>query len=320
MQPAPERDVQLVPARETCIIGIDLGGTKIAAGLVSFPSAAILGREVVPTLPSRGGEPVLADTIAVASRLKDRAASLGVRVQGIGIGIAELVNLDGEITSDYLIKWRSLPAKAALSQIAPTHFDSDARAPALAEALFGTGRSFKNFIYLTVGTGISYCLVLGGKPYAGAHGHAIIAASGALTFECQKCGTVQEQVLEEFAAGPSLVARYNQRARSAVSTGQEVTAAAAAGDPIAEHVVRTAAEALGNTAGFLINVLDPQAVVVGGGLGLADGLYWDTFVASTRSHIWSGVSKELPIRKAHLGPDAGLIGAAAMMWKLSSQQ
>lgn len=302
-------------AGETCAIGIDLGGTKIAAGLVSFPSARILAKEVIPTLPARGGEAVLADTLALARRLKDQATGLGVRVLGIGVGIAELVNLQGEVTSDYLIGWKPLPAREKLSKIAPAYIESDARAPALAEALFGAGRQFKNFVYVTVGTGISHCLVLDGQPYAGANGHAIIAGSGVLTCECEQCGAVQEQVLEEYAAGPSLVARYNRSAGAAMTTGQQVAAAAAAGDAVAEHVVRSAGQALGNSVGFLVNVLDPEAILVGGGLGLASGLYWESFVASTRRHIWSEVSKDMPILKAQLGFDAGLIGAAAVVWK-----
>jgi len=300
---------------EVYSIGIDLGGTKIAAGIVSFPSGKLLHKETIPTLPSRGGEAVLDDCISLARRLKVYAHEHELRLEGIGVGIAELVNLDGEITSEYLIKWRGLPAGERLSQVLPTRFESDARAPALAEALSGAGRTLKNFVYLTVGTGISYCLVLDGQPYAGAHGHAIMVASGALTSECEKCGTVQDQVLEEFAAGPSLVTRYNQRASTPLSTGQEVTAAARAGDPVAQAIVRSAGAALGNSVGFLINVLDPQAVIVGGGLGLSNGIYWDTFVTSTRKHTWSEVSRRVPILRAELGADAGLIGAAAIVWK-----
>jgi glucokinase len=302
-------------ADEIYAIGVDLGGTKIAAGIVSFPSGKIFHKETIPTLPARGGEAVLADCISLAQRLKAYADDSGHQAEGIGVGIAELVNLKGEITSEYLIEWRGLPAKEQLSQISPTQFESDARAPALAEALFGAGKPFTNFVYLTIGTGISYCLVLDGQPYAGAHGHAIMVASGALTSECEKCGAVQDQVLEEFAAGPSLVARYNQLANAQLSSGQAITAAAKSGDPIAQEIVRSAGAALGNSVGFLINVLDPQAVIVGGGLGLADGLYWDSFVASTRKHIWSDVSQNLPILHAELGADAGLIGAAAIIWK-----
>jgi glucokinase len=225
------------------------------------------------------------------------------------------VNLQGDITSEYLIRWQALPVKDSISQIAPARFESDARAPALAEALFGAGRSFNNFVYITVGTGISYSLVVDGQPYAGANGHALMLATGPLTSECEKCGAVQDQVLEEFAAGPSLVARYNRRAYASLATGQEVVAAAASGDRIAEQIVLSAGAALGNSVGFLVNVLDPQAVIVGGGLGLAGGLYWDSFVTSTRRHIWSQISKDLPIMCAELGTDAGIIGAAAMIWK-----
>jgi glucokinase len=303
------------PQNQMTVIGIDLGGTKIAGGLVSLPSGKILAKEIIPTPTARGGPAVLGDLVALARRLHALATSLGLSVQGIGIGLAELINLQGEISSEYLVNWRELPAKQVISEIAPTLFESDARAPALAEALFGAGRDFDNFIYLTVGTGIGFCLMLDGQPYAGAHGHAIMVGSGALTSQCERCGAKQDQVLEQFAAGPSLIHRYNQRTGRTLAEGQEVTAAAADGDPIAQEIVRSAGEALGNSVGFLINVLDPQAVIVGGGLGLAGGLYWESFIASTRRHVWSEISRGLPIISAQLGSDAGLIGAAASIWK-----
>lgn len=301
-------------------IGIDLGGTKTAGALVSFPTGKILKKEIISTLPLRGGRAVLEDTVALARRLKAFADTDQLKIEGIGIGIAELVNRNGEITSEYSIKWKDLPAKTLLSAVAPAEFDSDARAPARAEALFGAGAPFKSFVYLTVGTGISHCLVIDRRPYLGAHGHAIIAGSGVLALECEACGHIQKQVLEQYAAGPSLVARYNDKSRSAVMTGQDVTAAAAAGDRIAAQVVRSAGQALGNTAAFLINVLDPEALIVGGGLGLADGLYWNTFLESTREYIWSDDSRNIPILKASLGADAGLIGAAAIFLERSASK
>jgi glucokinase len=76
-------------------------------------------------------------------------------------------------------------------------------------------------------------------------------------------------------------------------------------------VVGSAGAALGVSIGWLVNVLDPEAVIVGGGLGSAGGLYWDSMVASTRAHIWADTSRDLPIVPAALGPDAGMIGAAA---------
>ena len=91
-------------------------------------------------------------------------------------------------------------------------------------------------------------------------------------------------------------------------------AAAARGEPDAARVIRDAGEALGSGLGFLVNVLDPDAVVVGGGLGLAGGLYWEVLVESARRHIWAETTRGLPIIPAQLGPDAGLIGAALTVW------
>ena len=291
-------------------IGIDVGGTKIAAGLVAFPAAQVLAKEIIPTLPEREGSAVLQDALGLAERLKSQAEQRGLRVSGIGVAIAELVNIEGEITSNTLIKWRDLSARQAFSTIAPTRFESDARAPAMAEGRFGAGVPYHNFIYLTIGTGISYCLVLDGKPYLGAHGNAIIAGSGILSSKCEACGAKTAGNLETFAAGPALVTRYNGHTGAALITGQQVTAAAAAGDKAAQHVVRSAGEAVGNTVGFLINALDPQAVIVAGGLGLASGLFWESFLDSTRQRIWAEDSQQLPLVHAQLGLDAGLIGAA----------
>ncbi len=291
-------------------IGIDIGGTKIAAGLVELSTARVIAKEIMPTQPGRGGAAVLRDTLDVARRLHAHGASMAVQVSGIGVGICELVDPEGELRSDNLIKWRDLPARQSLAEIAPTRFESDARAPAMAEARFGAGVPYRNFIYLTIGTGISYSLVLEGKPYAGAHGNAIIAGSGILSTACEQCGAAVDRSLEDYASGPALVARYNQRSAGALTTGTQVTAAAAAGDAIAREIVASAAAACGNTAGFLINALDPQALIVAGGLGLAGGLYWDGFVASTRARIWAEAGRALPIRTAQLGADAGVVGAA----------
>jgi glucokinase len=289
---------------------MDIGGTKIAAGLVELATARVIAKQVIPTRPERGGAAVLRDTLDVARRLHMHGISIGLRPGGIGVGICELVDPAGEIRSDYLIKWQGLPARQSLAEIAPTRFESDARAPAIAEARFGAGVPFRNFIYLTIGTGISYCLVLDGKPYLGAHGNAIIAGSGILTTACEQCGAAMERSLEDYASGPALVTRYNQRSESALATGEQVTAAAAAREVVAREIVASAGAACGNTAGFLINALDPQALIVAGGLGLAGGLYWDSFVASARRRIWAEASRGLPIRTAQLGMDAGVVGAA----------
>ena len=92
-------------------------------------------------------------------------------------------------------------------------------------------------------------------------------------------------------------------------------AAVESGDALAVEVVESSAAMLGVRVGWLVDVLDPEVVIVGGGLGTAGGPYWDSFVASTRSHIWSDTNRDLPIMPAALGVDAGFIGAAATIFQ-----
>jgi glucokinase len=296
-------------------IGIDVGGTKMAAGLVEFPSGRPLARRLAATEPARGGNAVLKDALGFARELLAEAGRWKARVVGIGLGVAELVDPAGRVTSAQTIPWRGVTVRARLNKLAPAVVEADVRAAALAEALFGAGRQFGIFACVSVGTGIGYSLVVDQKPFAGARGNALILSSGAHTATCPKCATEFDFVLEEFASGPALVRRYNQRSRKKAVRGQEVLTAADAGDRAAVEVVESAGRALGNALGFLVNILDPEALVIGGGLGLAGGLYWKAMVDSTRRHIWSDTNRGLPILPAALGTDAGSIGAAAYAWQ-----
>jgi glucokinase len=269
-------------------IGIDVGGTKIAAGIVDA-GGALRGRRIVPTRPERGGRPVLDDALKIARELLAEAP--GSR---IGVAVAELVSPEGRIISAQTIAWPGLPILEEFSRLAPAVIEADSRAGALGEALWGAGRPFRNFYYLTVGTGIGSALMIGKKPYAGTRG-----ATGTVGIP-----------LEQIAAGPALVARY-VRAGKKAERGQDVTAAAERGEPVAVEIVRTAAEALGAKAGEIVNLLDPEALIVGGGLGSAGGLYWETFISATRRNIWSETHRDLPILRAEKGADATVIGAAA---------
>ena len=315
-----ERELSPAPEGSYCAIGVDVGGTKIAAGIVTLPDARIHARRIAPTLPQRGGEPVFADVRHLIEELASEARALNLEVRGLGIGVCELVDLAGDVVSANAIAWKGAPIQARLAVFAPTVVEADVRAAALAEARFGAGRLFRTFLYLTVGTGISSCLVIEGKPFAGSRGAAGTIASSPLDSVCEKCGAVEGRTLEDIASGPALVSRYNLNSGGRLSSGEEVTAAAGAGDPAAISVVQLGGEALGRAAGFLVNTLDPEAVIVGGGLGLSGGIYWARFEGAARRQIWSDLNRELPIIPAGLGWDAGLIGAAAAAWLKSSPE
>jgi glucokinase len=312
--------IEAYHTRRGCAIGLDIGGTKIAGGVVAFPEGRVLVRRVIATHAERPGPMVLDDAVALASDLMREAAALGSRPTGIGLGVAELVGPDGRITSGQTLAWRDLPVREAFAMLGPTVVEADVRAAAWAEARFGAGQGHDPWIYLTVGTGISYSLVRNGRPFAGARGNALICGSAPLSMLCTECGAELHPVLEEIASGPALVARYNRLRPGAAARGEDVLAAAHAGDEQARAIVRSAGTALGTTLAFLINVLDPAVVVVGGGLGLAGGLYWDACIAATRTHIWAEETREVPILHAALGHEAGLIGAAAAAWEQTGAQ
>ena len=182
---------------------------------------------------------------------------------------------------------------------------SDVRAAARAEMLFGAGRGRTICAYVTVGTGISYCLCIDGRPYAGANGYAIHFASTPLSRRCSACGSLQSPVVEELASGPGLARTFAAATGTPIGSAERVLAEAVSGDAAARAIVDDAAHLLGASIGMMINMLDPEAVVIGGGLGTAEGPYWPALVAATRAHIFAEDCREIPILRAALGPTPG---------------
>ncbi len=298
-------------------IGIDVGGTKCAAGLVLFPEGGVLARRLQPTRPERGGEAVLADVIDMACSLQREAAELGVEPTAIGLGVAELVSVAGEVLSDATIRWRGREVGKALQAATnmPVILDADVRAAARGEAHLGAGRSYGSFLYVTVGTGISASLVIERTPYVGARGltgtfassRGLIPSDG---IPSDGGGLAAGPALEHFAAGPAVAARFGAARTGFDGTALDVVALAEAGDSLARETLASAGGALGAAIGQLVNVLDPEAVVIGGGLGMVGGVYRDSLEGALREHIWSDLHRDLPLVSAELGNDAGFIGAA----------
>jgi glucokinase len=295
---------------EDAIIGIDVGGTKIAAGAVEPASGTVAFRREVPTRPERGATAVLAD-------IETLAESTAAELRGderipiaVGVGVPELVDATGQIRSAHLLDWSIMPLRERMEAIAPALIAADVRAAALAEARHGAGREFESFAYISIGSGISSTVVQNGVPLVGARGGALVLSSGSLGVPCPECSNWTEFVLEDYASGPALARRYAAATGHGVESAETVIAAASEGEPTAVQIVDSAADALGSSLGWLVNVLDPEAIVVGGGLGLARGRFRERLIAATRSHIWNPGARGLPFVSAALGADAGLIGAA----------
>jgi glucokinase len=262
----------------TLAIGIDVGGTKIAAGVVDTSSGTLEARFERGTRPERGSDAVLADCVALAQRL-----AAGREELPIGVGVCELIDLAGHVRSAQTLDWRDVDLAGAFGALGPAVVESDVRAAALAEARFGAGRGVEELLFVIVGTGISCCLVLGGRAYAGARGNAICFGA---------------PPLERAASGIALAAAGGRE------RAEEVIA-----DASLDSVVEAAAAELGVGLAWLVNALDPGVVVIGGGLGLVDR-YRELAVEAMRPLVFADDTRDVPVAPAELGADAGVIGAA----------
>jgi glucokinase len=257
-------------------LGIDVGGSKIAAAIVDVDAGAVLRELRVPTPVGAGGAAVLDVCVALARELAPEGAA------AVGIGLCEFVDLSGKPTSAYTVDWLGLDVERAFAG-AQVRIESDVRAGALAEARFGAASSLASFVYVVVGSGVSHCLVLEGRPYQGARGNAIVTGAPPV----------------EFSVGGLALAR-----RAGVASAEQVLS-----DPVHASLIAEATDELGHALATLVNALDPEAVVIGGGLGLVEG-YRERVAAAARSAIEHKATRELPIIAATLGVQSGVVGAA----------
>jgi glucokinase len=265
----------LNPGVEGAAVGIDVGGTKIAAGVVDLASGALSDRRQVPTRPERGGAAVLED----CARLADELGGGRLRV---GIGLCELVDLKGRPASADTVDWRGLDVAAAFTGRRPT-LESDVRAAALAEGRFGAGAGRSPFLHVVVGSGASVCLVVAGVPYTGARGNALVL--GAPPVEAVSSGRALQRL-----AGV-------ERAEDVLADGRHA------------ELVESAAAALGRVLAVLANALDPAVIVLGGGLG-GDAGFRSRVAAVVGAHIAYPSEPALELVGSTLGGDGGIIGAA----------
>jgi len=137
---------------------------------VRFPAGQIVAEKSIPTLPARSSEIILEDIAKVADELTANARQTGDAISGVGVGICELIDPHGEILSHSCLAWNKGQVQGRLAHLGPVTLEADVRAAARAEALFGSGRPFRIFLYVTVGTGIACSLVIEGVPYIGSRG------------------------------------------------------------------------------------------------------------------------------------------------------
>ena len=223
----------------------------------------------------------------------------------VGVCVPELVDLAGLVTTDVVVPGLAGDLRE-WTDVGVVRVESDVRAAAHAEATVGAGRLFSSFAYVSIGTGISSAFVQGGVVWPGAHGAAILLGSGPFGPELRPDG--RPYPLEELASGPAMVTAYRARGGRAESAREVLDLYAC--DPLAAQVVAQAGASAGRGVALLVNLLDPHAVIVGGGLGCVEGPYWQFLEATAQTYIWAEAARDLTLLRSSLGRDAAAIGAA----------
>ena len=268
------------------VLGLDVGGTKIAVGRVDPESGEVLSEEVIATRPDRASELVLEDCVALAAR------HMSPEVHAIGIGVCELVDTNGAIRSAHTVDWRDRDVAARFAALGPCVVESDVRAAALAEARYGVARDWSSFLYVVAGTGLSCCLVDDGRPRTGHHGNALLLGPSSLEDTCSGLGLSRLLGVRDLAAS--------------------------FGDPEARPRLRDAGHRVGAALAVLVNALDPQGLVLGGRLGLNDA-YHGWIEEAIQTDLHDDAARDLPVLASALGRHGGVLGAALYAHEMVSR-
>ena len=302
-------------------MGLDVGGTKIAAYRVSA-DGAVLSRAQEPT---PGSPEEILETMATLAR--EQVTS---DVVAVGVGAAGMVDFAaGVLRYAPNLPWRDLALADRIASATglPCLVDNDANVAAWAEYRFGAGRGSRDMLLVTVGTGIGGGVVTGGRLFRGAHGfaaeigHFIVDPRGPL------CGCGNRGCWEQVAAGRAIDRLGREAGRDHPDalfvelaggdpdkvTRPSVTEAAKRGEALAREILAEVGRRLGEGIAGLVNILDPDVVVVGGGAIVAGDLLLDPARAAFLDAVEAPEHRpEVPIRAAALGNEAGAVGAAVL--------
>jgi len=295
-------------------LGLDFGGTKLAAGLATADGQLVTFARR-PTVPEVGG----IGAVQAMRELVDEMGERARKIAAIGISFGGPVARDRQTTllSHHGPGWIDYPLVEVVGQIWPVRIelDNDANAAALGEYRFGAGRDYQNVLYLTVSTGVGGGIVLGGRLYrgtrglAGEVGHTIVWPDG------PRCSCGKQGCVEAIASGPSIARAYVERQPSALAevTAEEVFRLAVSGDVIAREVLDRAITFLGTGVANAINVLDPDVVVIGGGVSRAGAALFVPLRQAIAAASAPSPPNAVAIVPASLGDGVGVLGAVALV-------
>lgn len=301
------------------VIGMDLGGTNLrVAALNAAGEVLLIHRE--ETAAREGPEPVIGRIIDAIRRIGGNIAAGGEIVRGVVLGAPGIISSRAGtvVSSPNLPGWRDVPLRERVAAAVglPVILENDANAAAYGEYWRGAGRECGSMILLTLGTGVGGGIVLGGELWRGAEGMAgeighVTVKPGGRTCRCGNSGC-----LEIYASATGIVDRYRELAGVEESVSAEsVNHWAHEGDVNARQAYREAGRALGVAFAALVNLLNPERIVIGGGVLPA----WDMFMPAAeqelRRRAFAAPAARVSLVPAALGDLAGLTGAAGLFWR-----
>jgi glucokinase len=329
-------ETQTVSADGGLYIGVDIGGTKVAAGLVNHKGE--ISRQTKAPMATHGtaGEGLKAVLDAVNFVLGGDA-SLKKLIRGIGI--CSPGPLDPHtgvvINPPNLPCWRNFPLAQEVSRIygVPVRVDNDANAAALAETLWGAGRGYRNVFFTIVGTGVGTGILIDGNIYYGRTGAAGEGGHMTIDYKGPRCGCGKLGCVEALVAGPAIAKRAQAKIEANRSAGagilelaggkldlitsENIGKAYSNGDPLAREVLLETVELLAIWLGNMIDLLEPDVIIMGGGASAM----LRPFYGEVRERLprWSVNSRcqEVPIVPANYGNEAGIAGGAALTFQVA---
>ena len=320
------------------VIGVDLGGTNIVVGVLPIDggSGDVLALKTEPTEPQRGAKYVVDKIVLLIEEARAEVVSQfgGSRSDFAGLGIGSpgpLNRVTGTVINTPNLGWRNFPLRDLVANAVnlPAVLDNDANCATYGEYWLGAGRNVDTLIGLTLGTGIGGGIVLHGEIFhgvsdaAGEIGHMTIEANG------RKCPCGNYGCLEAYASGPAIAARAQEgieagaetllgdlvQGRLDTITAATVYEAVMLGDPYANEVMRETAKFLGAGVANIINIFNPEMVVIAGGVTKAGDHLFVPLRAEVRRRAFKSAMDACQITPAQLPGTAGVIGAAGVFKK-----
>ena len=312
-------------------IGIDVGGTNVKIALVD-KSGKIIYSNSVPTYAKMGYEYTVNNIKQAIKDLMKETNTTAKDIDGIGFDFPGQVDCKTGVVklAPNIPGWVNVPIAQMIEEEfhIPTRIDNDVRCAALGEMKFGAGQGCENFVCITVGTGIGSGLVVNGQLVRGASnaageiGHIKLQMKDGLI-----CGCGDTGCLEAYASGPSIVAMAQDYIKGGKSTkfremaaaeGGEITPymvakAAEAGDPVAKRIFAIVGEYIGIGLTSVINLLNPEKVIIGGGVAEAGDLLLDPIRKTIKERAMVVAGSAVEIVPAQLGNSAGVIGASMLI-------